>query len=62
MVFRARVGFSPTRPQQAAGARIDPKPSLACATGTMRAPVAAAAPPLDPPEIRVGSQGFLVGP
>ena len=49
-------------PQHAAGARIDPNPSLACAIGSMRAPTAAAAPPLDPPEIRVRSQGFFVGP
>ncbi len=62
IVLRARVGLSPTSPQQAAGARMDPKPSLACAIGTMRAPVAAAAPPLEPPEMRVGSQGFFVAP
>src|SRR5262245_4364963 len=62
MVLRPRVGLSPTMPQHAAGARLDPNPSLACAIGSMRAPTAAAAPPLDPPEIRVGSQGFLVGP
>ena len=36
--------------------------ALACAIGSMRAPTAAAAPPLDPPEIRVRSQGFFVGP
>jgi hypothetical protein len=61
-VFRARVGLSPTRPQQAAGARIEPNPSLAWAIGRMRAPTAAAAPPLEPPEIRVGSHGFRVAP
>ena len=61
-VLRPRVGLSPTSPQLAAGARIEPKPSLACAIGSMRAPTAAAAPPLDPPEIRVRSQGFFVGP
>src|SRR5262249_29841486 len=62
IVFRARVGFSPTSPQHAAGGRIDPKPSLAWAMGTIRAPVAAAAPPLDPPEMREGSHGFRVAP
>ena len=62
MVLRPRVGLSPTMPQHAAGARIDPNPSLACAIGSMRAPTAAAAPPLDPPDIRVRSQGFFVGP
>ena len=62
MVLRPRVGLRPTRPQQAAGARIEPNPSLACAIGSIRAPTAAAAPPLEPPETRAGSQGFRVGP
>ena len=61
-MLRPRVGFSPTSPQQAAGARIEPKPSEACAIGSIRAPTAAAAPPDEPPEMRVGSHGFLVGP
>ena len=61
-VLRPRVGFNPTSPQLAAGARMEPKPSLACAIGSMRAPTAAAAPPLEPEEIRVGSQGLRVGP
>jgi hypothetical protein len=61
-VLRARVGLRPTSPQHAAGARIEPNPSVAWAIGRMRAPTAAAAPPLDPPEMREGSQGFLVGP
>ena len=39
-----------------------PNPSVAWAIGSMRAPTAAAAPPLLPPEIRVGSQGFFVAP
>ena len=59
---RARVGFSPTTPQHAAGERIDPPPSLAWAAGIMRAATAAAAPPLDPPAMREMSQGFRVGP
>src|SRR5207247_7049963 len=62
IVLRARVGLRPTSPQHAAGARIEPKPSVACAIGSMRAPTAAAAPPLEPPEMRVGSHGFFVGP
>src|SRR5690606_22628870 len=61
-VLRARVGLSPTSPQQAEGARMDPKPSEACAAGSMRAPTAAAAPPLDPPEMCAVFQGFRVGP
>src|SRR3989442_12960486 len=56
-VLRPRVGLRPTRPQHAAGARMDPKPSLAWAIGRMRAPTAAAAPPLEPPEMRVTSPG-----
>src|SRR5215831_11353847 len=62
IVLRARVGLSPTTPQHAAGARIEPKPSLAWAIGSMRAPTAAAAPPLEPPEILAGFHGLLVGP
>src|SRR5262249_12819829 len=52
IVLRDRVGLSPTTPQHDAGARIEPKPSDACAIGTIRAPTAAAAPPLEPPEMR----------
>jgi hypothetical protein len=42
--------------------RIEPPPSLACANGTTRAATKAAAPPDDPPGIRVRSQGLCVGP
>ena len=34
---RPRAGFSPTRPQHAAGIRIEPPPSFPCAIGTMPA-------------------------
>src|SRR6516162_9839394 len=60
--LRPRVGLSPTRPQHAAGMRIEPPPSLACATGTTPAATAAAEPPEDPPGVRFRSQGFLAGP
>src|SRR6185312_5528445 len=60
--LRARVGFIPNTPQAEAGMRIEPPPSLACATGTMRAATAAAAPPDEPPEECARFQGFLVGP
>ena len=60
--MRPRDGFSPNSPQQDAGMRIDPPPSLAWAKGTTPAAVAAAAPPDDPPEDRDRSQGFRVGP
>src|SRR5262249_40427995 len=42
---RPRVGFRPNTPQQDAGTRIEPPPSVACAAGTMPAATAAAAPP-----------------
>ena len=47
--FRARVGFIPTSPQHAAGTRMEPPPSFACAIGTTPAATAAAEPPLEPP-------------
>ena len=59
---RPRDGFRPTTPHHALGIRIEPPMSPACATGTMPAATAAAAPPLDPPEDRDVSQGFRVGP
>jgi hypothetical protein len=60
--LRARVGFMPNTPQAEAGMRIEPPPSLACATGMMRAATTAAAPPDDPPAECARFQGFLVGP
>ena len=39
---RPRAGLSPTSPQHAAGIRIEPPPSLPCATGTIPAATAAA--------------------
>ncbi|MEI2821121.1 MAG: hypothetical protein V9E81_13305 [Marmoricola sp.] len=48
---RLRVGFMPTRPQQEAGMRIDPPPSLACAMGTTPAATNAAAPAEEAPEV-----------
>jgi hypothetical protein len=44
-----RPGFTPTSPQQAAGIRTEPSPSLPCAIGTMPLATAAAAPPEEPP-------------
>jgi hypothetical protein len=49
-------------PQQEAGMRIEPPPSLPWANGTMPEATAAAEPPDEPPVVRVGSQGFLQGP
>ena len=42
--------------------RIEPPPSLPCATGTMPAATAAAAPPEEPPGVRSRSHGLRVGP
>ena len=47
----ARVGFKPNKPQQDAGIRIDPPPSLALAIGVILAATAAALPPEDPPAV-----------
>ena len=60
--MRPRDGFSPNTPQHAAGIRIDPPPSLACATGKTPEATAAAAPPDEPPAMRVRSQGLRVWP
>src|SRR5687768_12088731 len=59
---RPRVGLSPTSPHMLAGPRIEPPPSLACATGTMPAATAAAAPPDEPPALRERFQGLRVAP
>jgi hypothetical protein len=54
--------FSPTSPQHAAGMRMEPPPSEAWAMGTIPAATAAAAPPLEPPGVRLVSHGLRVGP
>ena len=46
---RPRVGLSPTSPHSLAGMRMEPPPSLACATATMPDATAAAEPPDEPP-------------
>src|SRR5882724_12707991 len=60
--LRARLGFIPNKPEAEAGIRIEPPPSLACATGRMRVATAAAAPPDEPPEECARFQGLRVGP
>src|SRR4030081_476425 len=60
--LRARVGFNPNTPEAEAGMRIEPPPSLACATGRMRAATAAPAPPDEPPEECARFHGLRVGP
>nr|WP_257818613.1 hypothetical protein [Phenylobacterium sp. J367] len=59
---RSRVIFMPTRPQLAAGMRIEPRPSLAWASGTRPAATAEAAPPDEPPAIWSGFQGLRQEP
>src|SRR5215212_7838286 len=56
-----RVGLSPTSPHSLAGMRIEPPPSLACATGTMPLATAAADPPEEPPVEWPGFHGFRAG-
>jgi hypothetical protein len=60
--MRSRVGFRPTRPQLAAGIRIEPAPSDALAPGQRPAATAAALPPLEPPTLRSVFQGLRVMP
>jgi hypothetical protein len=49
-------------PQNAAGIRIEPAPSLPWASGPRPAATAAAAPPLDPPGVLARFQGLKEGP
>ena len=51
----------PTTPLYAAGRRTDPAVWEPRAIGNIRAAVPAADPLLDPPGVRSGFQGFLVG-
>jgi hypothetical protein len=60
--IRPGVGFSPAMPQKCAGMRMEPPPSLATPPAEHSAAIAAASPPLDPPGVRVKSQGLLVRP
>ena len=53
--MRPKDGLWPTRPQNPAGVRVEPPPSLAVANGTSPAATAAADPPLEPPGVRLRS-------
>lgn len=59
---RPREVLSPTRPVQAAGTRIEPPPSEACATGTTPAETSADAPPEEPPVVWPVFHGLRVTP
>ena len=52
----------PATPQNEAGIRIEPPPSVPIASGTSPAATAAAEPPDEPPGTRPVSQGFEVRP
>src|SRR5690606_8290869 len=58
---RPRLGFKPTSPQQAAGIRNEPPPSLAWAIGTTPAATRAAEPPDEAPVEKSRFQGFRAG-
>ena len=49
-------------PQNDAGTRMDPPPSVPTARGPSPAATAAPAPPLDPPGVMSRFHGFLVAP
>src|SRR5690242_8556138 len=59
---RPSVCLNPTTPQHAAGMRLDPPPSVPTPIGANPAATAAAAPPLDPPQVRDRSHGLAVHP
>ena len=50
----------PTTPHREAGWRIEPPVSVPSASGASHAATAAAEPPLEPPGMRVTSQGLQV--
>src|SRR6266536_2877100 len=60
--MRPKDGLYPTTPQNAAGIRIEPAPSVPSAAAHSPADTAAAAPPLEPPAESSRAQGFRVGP
>src|SRR3954468_15832723 len=58
---RARVALSPNKPQDEAGMRTDPPPSLPWAMGTIPAATAAADPDDEPPATWPRFHGLRVG-
>ena len=57
-----KVGLCPTTPQNAAGIRIEPPPSVPRAIGVAPYATEAPAPPDDPPGVRSGDHGLRVSP
>src|SRR5947209_1812367 len=60
--MRPGVGFSPQMPQKWAGTRIEPPPSLPTPPAEQPEAIAAASPPLEPPEEYSVFHGLLVLP
>src|ERR1700686_1278922 len=60
--MRPQLGFRPATPQRDAGMRMEPPVSVPMLPWQRPAATAAAEPPLEPPGMRVGSQGFRTGP
>src|SRR3954468_14712218 len=56
------VGLKPTAPQYEAGRSVEPCVCVPSPTGIMPEPTPAAVPLEDPPGVRFGSNGFVVGP
>src|SRR5256886_9890603 len=59
--IRPRAGLNPTTPQHEAGIRTPPPPSPPWARPQSPAATAAAAPPLEPPAVRLLSTGLRAG-
>ena len=59
---RPKRALMPNTPQKLAGIRMEPPPSVARASGTMRAATWAAAPALEPPAVRSRFHGLRVMP
>ena len=57
-----KLGFSPNTPQKCAGMRTESAISVPSSKLVSPAATAAAAPPDDPPGVRVRSHGLLVVP
>src|SRR3989441_4027620 len=55
-------GLKPYTPQNAAGMRIEPPPSVPSASGPQPLATPTAAPPLEPPGVRAGVHGLRVTP
>ena len=57
---RPYEGLKPYTPQNAAGIRIEPPPSVPSASGPQPLATATAAPPLEPPGVSAGFHGLRV--